>query len=315
MNIRFLETFIWVARLKSFSLAGERLNMSQTSVSHRIAKMEQELGTRLFKRSRGDVSLTRDGQEIFANAEAIVANFAELKIAVKNENQASSRIFIGASEAAALTFIPDFYDIVSSQFDLIDIAVERSEVINRMLYDREVDFAFSLLDSSDDQIRSIAVCDLDICWVGSTRLDLPEDPVAIDDLAAFPIIRWPRGTFFNQVEVGALGRRGLRRFRINTSAGIATMVRMVADLGAISLMTPALAQKELEEGSLRILRTRDKLPSARVFLSCPRDTPPALSRVMQEACRRALDNFSKRSANEFLHPLLTRNENESAATR
>jgi DNA-binding transcriptional LysR family regulator len=37
MNIRFLETFLWVARLRSFSAAAERLNTTQAAISSRIA--------------------------------------------------------------------------------------------------------------------------------------------------------------------------------------------------------------------------------------------------------------------------------------
>jgi DNA-binding transcriptional LysR family regulator len=36
LNLRFLETFIWVARLRSFSVAAERMGTTQAAVSNRI---------------------------------------------------------------------------------------------------------------------------------------------------------------------------------------------------------------------------------------------------------------------------------------
>lgn len=45
MNLRFLETFVWVARLKSFRLTAEKLFSTQASISSRIAALEDELGT------------------------------------------------------------------------------------------------------------------------------------------------------------------------------------------------------------------------------------------------------------------------------
>ena len=43
MNLRFLETFVWVARLRNFSLAAEKLCTTQAAVSNRIATLEREL--------------------------------------------------------------------------------------------------------------------------------------------------------------------------------------------------------------------------------------------------------------------------------
>ena len=43
MNLRFLETFVWVARLKSFRLTAEKLFTTQASVSSRIAALEADL--------------------------------------------------------------------------------------------------------------------------------------------------------------------------------------------------------------------------------------------------------------------------------
>lgn len=37
MNLKFLETFVWVARLKSFRLTAEKLFSTQASISSRIA--------------------------------------------------------------------------------------------------------------------------------------------------------------------------------------------------------------------------------------------------------------------------------------
>jgi len=50
VNLKFLETFIWVAKLHSFSLAADKLHSTQAAISSRISVLEQELGSKLFKR-------------------------------------------------------------------------------------------------------------------------------------------------------------------------------------------------------------------------------------------------------------------------
>lgn len=61
MNLRFLETFVWVARLKSFRLTAEKLFTTQASVSSRIAALEADLGVKLLLRDSRGVSLTPEG--------------------------------------------------------------------------------------------------------------------------------------------------------------------------------------------------------------------------------------------------------------
>ena len=64
MNLKFLETFIWVAKLRSFSLAAEKLHSTQAAISSRISVLEQELGAKLFKREPKGVTLTREGERV-----------------------------------------------------------------------------------------------------------------------------------------------------------------------------------------------------------------------------------------------------------
>ena len=44
MNLRFVETFVWVARLQSITRTAEKLFLTQSAVSSRIAVLEAELG-------------------------------------------------------------------------------------------------------------------------------------------------------------------------------------------------------------------------------------------------------------------------------
>ncbi len=56
-----LAVFEAAARLASFSAAGRELGMSQSAVSHHVALLERELGTRLFHRVWRGVALTVHG--------------------------------------------------------------------------------------------------------------------------------------------------------------------------------------------------------------------------------------------------------------
>ena len=72
MNLRFLETFVWVARLKSFRLTAEKLFTTQASVSSRIAALEADLGVKLLLRDSRGVSLTPEGGKVLEYAERML---------------------------------------------------------------------------------------------------------------------------------------------------------------------------------------------------------------------------------------------------
>ncbi|MBW3695762.1 DNA-binding transcriptional regulator DsdC [Vibrio sp. T187] len=60
-----LHTFEVAARHGSFSLAAEELSLTPSAISHRINKLEEELGIQLFFRTHRKISLTDEGERIY----------------------------------------------------------------------------------------------------------------------------------------------------------------------------------------------------------------------------------------------------------
>lgn len=61
-SLRGVEAFVCVAEVQSLRLAAERLNISQSAVSHRIHALESELGFALFHRETAGLRLTESGE-------------------------------------------------------------------------------------------------------------------------------------------------------------------------------------------------------------------------------------------------------------
>ena len=61
-----IESFVRSAELGSFSAAARRLSMTPGGVSKNVAKLETDLGVRLFFRSTRSLSLTEAGEHFFA---------------------------------------------------------------------------------------------------------------------------------------------------------------------------------------------------------------------------------------------------------
>ena len=68
MDFRQLESFVAIAKFKSFSKAAERLYLTQPTVSNHIQNLEKELGTILLNRFNKKITLTNAGEILYCYA-------------------------------------------------------------------------------------------------------------------------------------------------------------------------------------------------------------------------------------------------------
>lgn len=104
MQLKQLEVFVQVVRLKSFSKAADALYLTQPTISAHISALESELGTKLVVRSTKEIQLTTTGNILFSYANQILGLCERAEQDVKT---ASSDIQ-GALSVAAST-VPSQY--------------------------------------------------------------------------------------------------------------------------------------------------------------------------------------------------------------
>ncbi|XXQ67608.1 LysR family transcriptional regulator [Neisseriaceae bacterium B1] len=72
MDINHLRAFITVAHTKNLTQAAEKLFLSQPAVSAQIKAVESDVGTALFLRTNNGMQLTRAGEVLLPEAEALL---------------------------------------------------------------------------------------------------------------------------------------------------------------------------------------------------------------------------------------------------
>src|SRR5215210_8890997 len=105
VNVRGLETLLWVARLGGFGAAARHLHVTQPAITRRIRELEEELGTPLFHREKRQIVLTPSGRQCVQIAERIVADVAALHEAAGRSTGVTGTIRIGVSEVIALSWL------------------------------------------------------------------------------------------------------------------------------------------------------------------------------------------------------------------
>lgn len=95
MKLEVLKSFVAVGETRSFSKAGERLYLSQSSISRYISELEKALGGKLLIRTTRNVELTPFGQKVMSHARSIVYEMEQIErlaISFHQENGAALQI-------------------------------------------------------------------------------------------------------------------------------------------------------------------------------------------------------------------------------
>ena len=261
-QMRSLEIFYWVAKLKSFRGAAEFLHTTQPAVSQRIAALETDFGVKLFDRTARSVSLTPKGRELLDHAERMLRLRAEMMRAVAAPAALGGLLRLGVSETIVHTWLARFIERVNATYPriVLDIVVDVSPNLRDALVGHGLDLALLLGPVSQPNLINYSLCEYPLAFVVKADMDLGPEPIPLDRLIETPIITFPKTTLPYLTLRESLTRADLPTPRIFSSSSLSTIVRMTEDGIGISAIPPVVIKRELETGALRIIETEVTLP-------------------------------------------------------
>ncbi|HEV7325017.1 MAG TPA: LysR family transcriptional regulator [Bosea sp. (in: a-proteobacteria)] len=101
-----LRCFIGVVEHGGFTVAADRLCLSQSAVSQAVAALERALGTKLLLRGRDGLTLTLAGNKALAEARAALAAVSRLANCAERAEELSGTVRIGVVQSAAIRLLP-----------------------------------------------------------------------------------------------------------------------------------------------------------------------------------------------------------------
>jgi DNA-binding transcriptional LysR family regulator len=154
VELRQVETFRAVAEELSFSRAAAKLGYVQSSVSARVAALEQELGVPLFDRLGRRIALTEPGAVMLAYSQKLLAFAAETREAVVDAGvglgELTGLLIVSAPETLLTYRLPRLLALFHERHPRVKLSVRPSAVgrlagsMRRAVEEGRVDVAFVL---------------------------------------------------------------------------------------------------------------------------------------------------------------------------
>ena len=202
MDFDQLATFVYVAKLKSFSRAGQKVFRSQSAVSAQIRQLEQAYHARLLDRSAKSVELTPAGEVLFEYAEKLLRLRDEsVQFVADRGNVVQGPVMFGANEATCLYLLPDIFAEFQRRFPLVHISIYRnfSHKILQRVEDGSIDVGIVTLPTKSPNLRVHHIHRDRLRFMVSTRNPLAQrSKLTLEEVASQPLIL-PRTGFTRQV--------------------------------------------------------------------------------------------------------------------
>ncbi|HGO6154315.1 TPA: LysR family transcriptional regulator, partial [Burkholderia cepacia] len=283
MNIRFLETFVWLAKLENFRLTAEKLHTTQAAVSSRIASLEEAFDVRLFDRNTRSATLTPAGRRMLAYAERIVRLDGEMRRDIDAASDAGL-IRIGVIESIVHSWFPALMAQLRERYPRLDVEITSDTTLHliRLLSTDGVDLILQTDPVPGPDFTNLPLCEFPVRWAASPRLGLGGQPLDVARLAEFPIISFSRHSG-PHATIERLFAAVERPASINCITSVAAMIRLVADGFGVAALPPAIIGRELHEGALELLDVEPEFPALPLVATYRSQGLPVAARIAELA--------------------------------
>ena len=257
MNSDGIKTFIMLSKLKNFTRTAERMYVAQSTVTNRIAELENETGQKLFVRRQGGVELTEEGQLFLSYALRIndleESFIQEVNSAARYEKQLRVGCINAVYESSLFPLLSRFFS--DNQDVSLKVVLGHSADLLQMLQDSIIDVAFSYLPFKKAGFTSRRFSQDRLLLLASPAANAFRGGIRKQELASCEYLMCN----FAFGDAGEFVRslfppRHAFRFEVDNSGKV--IEYLLAGLG-YSFLPAKMAERELKEGKLEAIRPLD----------------------------------------------------------
>ena len=261
-GVNQLRYFLAVADDGQFTRAAEHLQVAQPSVSAQIRRLESMLGTPLFHRGPGPVTLTDAGATLLPIARRVVADLATIEDEISGlDKLLRGRVAVGATPSLSVALLPSLL----GGFHRLHpgVAIRVSEDGSQQLVDEllagTLDLALAIAPVRLKGVASVPLAEEELVVV--TRPDHPLArlrSVTIPELAEHPMVMFRPGYDLRTSTLASFADHGLEPIIAVEGGEMGSVLALVA-AGLGAAVVPGIVTTG--ESRLRATRFRNPGPN------------------------------------------------------
>jgi len=285
MNLRFVEAFYWVASLKSISRAAEKLYLTQSAMSSRIATLEEELGILLLDRRDKQFKLTVAGARFLVYAQKLLELQREVKAEMGSSATMAMSMRIGAIESVLHSWLIPWLEKLRSDHPglELELTVETTPILMDQIQRGTLDLVFAVLPASAEGVRNQALPSMEMAFVGNPALHKKRN-YRLDELAEMELLTFQKGSQPHVTLLDLFRQHRMEPKRVHAISSISAMVQLVQGGFGVALLPRIAVQRLTGFASLKLLTCDTRLASLPIHASYRTDpTSSTVETVVKSA--------------------------------
>ena len=274
MDTKQLSAFCAVVEKRSFSLAAERLGVTQPAVSLQIRALEKRLGQQLLDRSGRRVEPTEAGLRLYASAQRLLQLEEQLleELASDDEGLVAGTLELGASTGPGGSVVP----VLLCQFQArypdvhVRLTVSDTQTIVAQVADRALELGIVGAGRRHRGVIFEPFFRDEVVLAVPASHPFAGKTVSLEELRTEPLIVMQEGAGVRQVIEDELRKAGtrLRDLDVQLELGLQESVRSAVLAGhGMTFISRLAIEADLATGVIATARVRGLDPVREIFLT------------------------------------------------
>jgi len=250
---KFIEykIFVSVVEQGSFSKAANQLNVSVSSVSKQVRRLEDKLGLKLIDRSTQSISITELGGKFYQHCRGILTNIEEVEQSLRDDMaEPAGKLVLSISNVLLKTPFMSILHQFNHHYPNIKFDINVANQFENLV-EKQIDFAFRIGHLEDSGLTALSLLKTKLLFFASAEyIALNGEPNNIESLVDHNVIV---PSYLNLSEVSGVIVPNLANFNFgnyhSSNDFIALHEAACAGMGIIPTLNIAVT-KEVNEGSL-----------------------------------------------------------------
>jgi DNA-binding transcriptional LysR family regulator len=277
MNLRFVEAYHWAVTLKSVTRAAEKLHLTQSALSSRIAALEDELGVLLLDRRDKVFRLTTAGVRFARHAERLLNLQREIRAELGSAGTGvrAAALRVGVIESVLHSWLVAWVQALRREQPglQLELTVETTPVLMDLMRRGALDLIVAALPADGDGVRSRALAPMPMVLTARTQSPARRRTLALAELAQeHELLTFQRGSQPHVALLDLCRRHGVETPRVHTISSISAMVELVEQGFGIATLPRAAVLRLGQQRPVSVLRCDAELLPLPIHLSW-RDDP------------------------------------------